>query len=254
MHLDSHKRTIARSAMLGAMADKKPTLLRLRDEREKTISMLSDAFANDLFDVDEFETRVDQAHQAKSSEALVILRNDIAPGEENASTTTAIAVRSEADETALIAAQPKSGWAVAIMGGSKRKGQWRVPKKMRAISLMGGVQLDFREAVLAPGITTLKVMACMGGVEILVPPGLAVECHGIGVMGGFEGVDRSPVIPDSGQPLLRITGLALMGGVDVKTRLVGESPRQARKRRKRERKELTANTPAKLPEARIHKS
>ena len=237
------------------MADEKPTLLRLRDEREKTISMLSDAFANDLFDIDEFETRVDQVHQAKSSEALVILRNDIAPpGEENTSTTMAIALRSEADEIALIAAQPSSGWAVAIMGGSKRKGQWRVPKRMRAISLMGGVQLDFREAVLAPGITTLKVMACMGGVEILVPPGLAVECQGIGIMGGFEGVDRSPVIPDTGQPLLRITGLALMGGVDVKTRLVGESPKQARRRRKRERKELAANTPAKLPEARIHKS
>ncbi|MBL4636123.1 MAG: DUF1707 domain-containing protein [Kofleriaceae bacterium] len=236
------------------MADEKPTLVRLRDEREKTISMLSDAFANDLFDVDEFEARVDKAHQANSCEALVVLRKDITPSEENTSTTTAIALRSEADENALIAAQPKTGWAVAIMGGSKRKGQWRVPKKMRAISLMGGVQLDFREAVLAPGITTLTVMACMGGVEILVPPGLAVECHGIGIMGGFEGVERSPAIPEPGQSLLRITGLALMGGVDVKTRLVGESSRQARKRRKREYKELAASAPAMLPEARVHRS
>jgi hypothetical protein len=54
-------------------------------------------------------------------------------------------------------------------------------------------------------------------------------------MGAFELMDRVPAQPDPDRPLLRITGLALMGAVSVETRLPGESARQARKRRRRER-------------------
>lgn len=238
--------------MLRGMAEKKATLLNVVDEREKTISMLSDAYANDLFDVDEFENRVELANKAESSQALVALRSDlISTQSSHGEPTTALTTTSETELEAITEAQPKSAWAVAVMGGSTRKGQWRVPKKMRALSVMGGVSLDFREAIFAPGVSTLHVSACMGGVEIILPPDIAVEAQGIGIMGAFESVERSPRIPDPDLPLLRIKGLAIMGGVEVLVRHIGETRRDARKRRKREGKALPPGARARLPKARV---
>jgi hypothetical protein len=103
---------------------------------------------------------------------------------------------------------------------------------------MGGAHLDLRDALLPPGTIEVRVAALMGGVEIIVPPNLAVEAEGVSIMGGFDHVDRAPAEPDPGAPLLRVTGLVLMGGVHIEMRLPGESSRDARKRRKRERRDL----------------
>ena len=124
---------------------------------------------------------------------------------------------------------------VAIMGGADRKGAWTPganlyvtavmggavldfrQAQVGALALMGGVELDLREAVLAPGVTELNVIAIMGGVEIIVPPGLRVESNGIGIMGGFEHAGQ--LLPDTPSgPVLRISGVAIMGGVEIKER------------------------------------
>jgi hypothetical protein len=92
------------------------------------------------------------------------------------------------------------------------------------------------------------VTALMGGLEIIVPPWLAVECDATAIMGGFEEMDRGHGEPDPGRALLRITGFAMMGGVSIETRQPGESSRQARKRVKRERKLLEQAQVRRLPE------
>jgi hypothetical protein len=75
-------------------------------------------------------------------------------------------------------------------------------------------------------------------VEIIVPPNLPVTADGVAIMGGFAHVDRALADPDPAAPMLRVTGLAFMGGVHIEMRLPGESQRQARKRRQRERRAL----------------
>ena len=102
---------------------------------------------------------------------------------------------------------------------------------------MGGADLDFREAVLGPGITEVQVYTMWGGVDIVVPPGVNVECHGLAIMGGFESKGQSPGKADMNAPTIRITGVALMGGVDVTVRHPGETKGDARRRRKLERRE-----------------
>jgi hypothetical protein len=61
-----------------------------------------------------------------------------------------------------------------------------------------------------------------GGVQIIVPPTLAVECHGVAVLGGFEGLHRAPAGSAPSSPLLRVRGQVLFGGVQIETRLPGE--------------------------------
>ena len=55
----------------------------------------------------------------------------------------------------------------------------------------GNVEIDQRDVTLGPGVTTLKVHAVLGNVEITVPPSLIVDCEGTGVLGSaFIGETR----------------------------------------------------------------
>lgn len=106
-----------------------------------------------------------------------------------------------------------TGSAVAFMSGSVRKGTWVVPRKMRAVALMGGVELDLTEAMFAAPEVTIQVVAMMGGVEITVPDDVTVISEAFGVMGGVENHARAVAPP--GSPVVRITGVALMGGIEI---------------------------------------
>ena len=61
----------------------------------------------------------------------------------------------------------------------------------------------------------------MGGVEIIVPRGIRVETIGGAFMGGFAADAGDATAIDPAQPVLRVSGLAVMGGVDVKVRKPG---------------------------------
>ena len=111
----------------------------------------------------------------------------------------------------------------AILGGIQRQGTWRVAKKLRVVAVMGGIDLDFREAEFGSGVTEVEVTAVMGGIAIIVPPHLQVQCAGDGILGLFEGMDRRPGERNSDAPLLRITGVAVMGALEIATRPLGET-------------------------------
>src|SRR5262249_14786492 len=95
-----------------------------------------------------------------------------------------------------------------------------------------------REARLPPGIVEIRVFALFGGVQIIVPPDLAVEVSGSAIFGGFAEVNRAPPQPDPDRPTLRGDGVAIFGGGQIETRLGGESDRDARRRERKERKAL----------------
>lgn len=208
------------------------------------IAALTDSFAQDLFDVDEFDRRIDLAHRATSLAELDELVKDLAPAK---STALVPAPSAEA-----LATWPKSKRMLAVMGGFDKKGTFKVARKVTVVCFWGGGSLDLREAQFAPGVTELRVVAIMGGLEVIVPPWLAVECDGVAIMGGFEELDRGHGEPDPDRALLRITGLATMGGVSIATRLPGESARDAKKRVKKERKALAEAHQRALPGPRRH--
>jgi|GEM_PF-1925041 len=111
---------------------------------------------------------------------------------------------------------------LAVMSGIQRRGDWRVARKLRVVAVMGGIDLDFRAALLEPGITDVQVTSVMGGVAIVVPPGLPVVCAGTAIMGNFEGMDCGTAERDPTVPLLRISGTAIMGAVEIETREPGD--------------------------------
>lgn len=111
---------------------------------------------------------------------------------------------------------PDRRGAVAIMSSAKRDGDWIVPRLFRAFAFWGSVEIDLTAAQLGPGASQIEVVCIMGSVDILVPPELRVECEGDAIMGSFD-IDRhvkSTTSPEA--PLIRITGTAFWGAVEVK--------------------------------------
>jgi hypothetical protein len=212
----------------GLARPDRAALARVHDARERAIAVLSDGFANDALDVDEFERRVTLAHTLESPQEIAALTADLpALTTALASAPSSVAL---APPTADDGAPPETVYA--IFGGVERRGTWTVPRRWRVLAAFGGAALDLREARFPTGVIDLEVKALCGGVQIVVPPGLAVEVHGTAIMGGFQNVNRAPAHPDPDAPLLRVRGLAVMGGVEITMRLPGESERQAHRRRK----------------------
>ena len=221
------------------MSEPKPgSTAALQSLRQKTIDQLCERFAEDLISVGEFERRVDKAHRAGSAADLDALLADLpapsnlpVPAERSATVPGPYTSVAPAPAVAHPADVKERDLLVGFWGGSGRKGRWTPARKCVAIATMGGVELDFRDAVM-PEHVEVNAVAIMGGVEIIVPPGVIVDTGGVAIMGGFEHQGDSTTQPPEGAPTISVKGLALMGGVEVVTRFPGESARDAKRRNK----------------------
>ena len=85
----------------------------------------------------------------------------------------------------------------------------------KVTTVMGGVDLDLRDAVLAPGGADLAVFSVMGGVALRVPDTWIVETLGRAFMGGHQArVARAEVLP-ADAPVLRVHASTFFGGLNI---------------------------------------
>jgi hypothetical protein len=88
---------------------------------------------------------------------------------------------------------------------------------MTVVNVMGGADLDLREAVLEAPEVEITVWSLMGGSDVIVPEGVHVELDGFALLGGND-LRLSGEPPPPGAPLVRVRAWSLMGGTDVKTK------------------------------------
>lgn len=195
---------------MSELSENREQLDRLRSE---VIERLTDSFARDALSETDFEERLSRATGATTRNELVVLVDDL---------PTPAAPRSGSSGSASPAVLVNrgrvkdDGAVVAILGGGTRKGLWRPPRRLTAVAVLGGVDLDFTAAELPPEGTELFVIALLGGVDITVPEGLNVDCTGIPLLGGFD--DASGGMKSDHPPILRVRGVVALGGVSVHTR------------------------------------
>lgn len=206
----------------------------LEQTRERVIAQLCRGFAEEHLDADQLQARLDGAQRAATLDELTALVADLPAVVPPAAPVPAAGDGVQVAHPSQVAEQQ---FVVAVMGGACRRGAWTASRQLNVIAVMGGAELDFRQARMAPGVTELNVFALMGGVQVVVPPGVQVEMNGIALMGGFDEKIRADAPPAPGSPILRIGGFAMMGGVDVTVRHPGESEREARQRSRELRKE-----------------
>jgi hypothetical protein len=105
---------------------------------------------------------------------------------------------------------------LGIMGGGDRTGRWRVAPRCTVVNVMGGADLDLRQASVEAAETEITVWSLMGGSTIVVPEGVEVDAGGVAFLGGND-VRLGGPSPPPGAPRLRIRCRSLLGGSDVTT-------------------------------------
>jgi hypothetical protein len=178
-----------------------PGSLRASDaERERTVEVLRAAAGDGRLTLEELAERVEGALVATTREALEPLTADL-----------------PAPAVAAPTRRGGTSWIVGIMGGGDRKGRWRIASRATVLNILGGADLDLRDALIDSNETVITVVSVMGGSDIIVPEGVEVELSGFALLGGND-LKVGGARPRPGAPVVRVRAFSLMGGTDVKTK------------------------------------
>lgn len=186
-------------------------------QREQVVQRLCSHFASNHLTMDELEQRIDQAYKAPSVAELDALVTGLPVLAEEPPVSTSDSLVPVSAPT-LPANVPERDVLIGILSGHTRRGPWAVPRHLKVFTVMGGIVLDLREALIAPGVSEIEITAIMAGVEIFLPPGVRIECTGSAFMGAFEVDQRAQSLVAGDERIIRVTGFAMMAGVEAKVR------------------------------------
>jgi len=167
-------------------------------EREHAVEVLRAAAGDGRLTLEELAERVEGALAARTTEALEPLTADL-------------------PAAAAPTRRPGKRWFVGILGGGDHKGRWRIAARATVVNVMGGADLDLRDAHIDSNETVITVVSLMGGSDIIVPEGVEVELSGFALLGGNDLKVEGPR-PRPAAPVVRVRAFSLMGGTDVKTK------------------------------------
>jgi len=206
---------IAKVECMSDSPDRRPDLRISDSDRDRAAEVLREAHAEGRISIDELDERLTSVYNAKTFADLVPVTRDL-PAIRDAAAAPAPA-------RGRIGGTARFKLSLAILGGASREGQWVVPPEYTAVATLGGIKLDMRDATFAEAETIIKAVAVMGGMEITVPVDADVEIGAFGLMGGVDHGGEGPGAP--GAPRIRITGVAVMGGIEVKRAPARPSPK-----------------------------
>ncbi|MBN2657043.1 MAG: DUF1707 domain-containing protein [Spirochaetales bacterium] len=176
-------------------------MIPMEELREKTVKRLEYSYAHGEMSLDELEKRMELAINTFLAEDLEQLVSDLKE-EEIPSPEEAIP-EDDSEETIM-----------GVLSGITRKGKWKPARHSKIMVFMGGVELDFTDAELRPGITEFEYFCALGGIELRVPEGVNVDVSGLPLLAGIENKLSGDSHP--GNPLIRLRGTVFMGGIEVK--------------------------------------
>ncbi|ROP52925.1 DUF1707 domain-containing protein [Streptomyces sp. PanSC9] len=219
--------------------DAVPDLRASDADRERVAEVLRDALAEGRLDMEEFEERLEAAYKARTYGELTPLTRDL-PAAGAAVPAPVSFAKAPAEQGGwagrIVGGGGTSTGGFAVMSGFERKGRWTMPRRFNAFVLMGGGEIDLREADFADREVEINVVAVMGGVQVVVPPGVEVVVRGVGVMGAFEH-PRDDGPPEPGAPRVVIGGFAFWGGVGVERKVTRAERQRLKEQRRQERLE-----------------
>ncbi|MFC8669149.1 DUF1707 domain-containing protein, partial [Streptomyces sp. NPDC057199] len=239
--------------MTDELPDGLPELRASDADREQVAEVLRDALAEGRLDMEEFEERLEATYKARTYKDLAPITRDLpAPGVTPPAPTVSM-VKQPAGAGGwagrIVGGDGSSRWGVAILGGFERKGRWTMPKQFNSFAFWGGGVIDLREANFADGEVVVNCVAIMGGMSVIVPPGVEVVVRGIGVMGGFDHSEEG-VEGDPGAPRVVVTGFAFWGGVGIERKLTRAERLRQKEERRLEKLERKAARQEELEESR----
>ncbi|WP_283138959.1 DUF1707 SHOCT-like domain-containing protein [Rhizohabitans arisaemae] len=175
-------------------------------DRDRTIQILGEALAMGRLTVYEHSERLDAVYLAKTIGELEPITRDLpqVAGERKTPVAPAVDPDGSADGTDTM---------IAVFGGTRRTGRWRVRRRSKVVTVFGGVDLDMTSAVFDAPVVEIKMTAVFGGINITLPEGVEVRNEAIGIFGGIDAQQDDD--PPLGAPVLVIKGFALFGGASI---------------------------------------
>lgn len=179
--------------------------LRIGDtERRAVDARLSQAVGDGVLTLTEYDERARDVWAARTRRELDAVVRDLPA----------------APSVPVLAAPGRRRTSVAVMGEDRLDGHVAPGQGVAGYAVLGQSHLDLRRGDLPPSVQ-VRAVAVMGGVEVLVPEGAAVQLTGAAVMG-----DRRVAVgpPVAGGPVVHVHGIAVLGSVQVRSGAVASGP------------------------------
>jgi len=191
------------------------TQMRISDaDRDRAASVLAAALAEGRLTADEHAERLDAIYASKTHAEILPVVRDL-PG-----ATAALQVHGSELQHAGSSQSPdrpsRPTRMVAVFSNASRRGLWRVPSAIAAVSVFGHADLDLREAMLPGKEVRIRAVSVLGDVLITVPPEMHVIDDGWALLGGRELPPDSPESASPDAPVLRISGVSILGLATVR--------------------------------------
>ena len=166
--------------------------LRVSDaDREQAAELLRQAAGDGRITFEELDDRLEAAYASRTYGDLSEVTADLpAPGQPHPGPLATAPGRSRRPDRrgtrAGISARSSAGGPGREVGGTPAAS---------VVAVLGGVQLDLREARFSQPEVTIDIFTLMGGVDITVGEDVEVDVSGFGIMGGFDHRAPAPACP-----------------------------------------------------------
>ncbi|HSR85035.1 MAG TPA: DUF1707 domain-containing protein [Streptosporangiaceae bacterium] len=181
-------------------------------DRDTAAAVVNNALAEGRLTPEEHADRLDAIFGAKTHAELVPLLDDL-PAPRGVKQEIARPRPPDAD----LAPRGRRR-LVAILSGFGRKGAWHPEPVMSIVTILGGAELDFRDAVLPGKEIVLRLTTILGGLGIIVPPDMRVVDNTAAILGGSDVGGKVADESDADSPVLRVEGVCILGGVGIERR------------------------------------
>ncbi|MEO3783500.1 DUF1707 domain-containing protein [Actinocorallia sp. B10E7] len=189
-------------------------------DRDRVAEILGDALSEGRLTPEEHSERLDRLYAAKTYAELEPLTGDLPRPK----------VSLSKEEPSLPPPVRGSSDIQCFFGAAERKGRWLVEPVTTVNCVFGGVDLDYRTAVLTQREVVVNVSCIFGAVDVVVPPGVRVESNASAIFGAVDDPGNDTVDPHA--PVIRFTGFILFGALTVKRKLTREQRRAQRAARR----------------------
>ena len=191
-----------------------------KQQKEETVSILMRSYEDGELTIEEYDERLTLAMDANTHQELDVLTVELK--EQLAGVEHPNELSTDADPKTTERAKPVKQTTVlatttnrqtAIFGVVKKEGPWRLSSRVDSQAIFGAVRLDLRDVEWVDLHTVIQCKAVFGSIVVIVPPGVSVDCKGVGILGSFA--KRNKIKASNSKYRLTIRGIAVFGSIEV---------------------------------------
>jgi hypothetical protein len=185
-----------------------PALRPAPEVRDRTVALLSDAYARDLLTMREFELRMEAVYRADSVRDLDRLTTDL-PHIGNPEAQLASGLLGGARQSLAATFSAVEDVHITVM-----------PTLFELRAFFGSIELDLRHTIFHAGITEIHIDATVGNIELVLPAHVVIERHGEFVFSSYgvknKGFEPAKLYLPPDAPVVRLTGQTFMANIEIK--------------------------------------